>query len=1052
MKKLFSIPLFIFLGLSVCGATLLDFDGSFETTPAGESKNFRHWNFYSPVPHISTVIVSDAPANTPIRKALKVDYSQATATDNSRSFYSDYLPIDPKLNYNQRVWLKTGGKSDRGFGVNLGRHFYDAQKKLIPYPGYHAKSLMFKNQGPTQWTMFQQLLTPQKDPGEVKAGEIPVNAAYVRIYFNSYGYNRTYTITGHEFTPASGSSVTPCSADALQTFPVKTGTAPDIDGKLNDPVWNQPENQWYSGFRRTICKPEFFQLLSAGQTRFKLWKNDKNLIIAINAASSAPEKIVSAPRKLNDGKIFADETVEIHLDITGSRNFIYQLTVNPDGSCAQYFNKVPRQLPVKIAACRTDNGWDAEIAIPLPQLWTIINDAGGTPNDLIWNLNVCRTQPGTVKEEQFSAWNPTGFYFFNPEAMGVILLDSPKKVLNHAIKQAADAVSRIDWKTLAVQNPNPALQDELTELKKAALIPAWYLQQLQTATEITPSAFAANFRQLQNFEAILKKQIATYQAHNFVFPEEKMPMGCFFTAIPLCNEVVTSAIPENGKIADKFQLTAAGNEIAELRLRLFAGNELKNLRFNCSDLTGGNGSKIPASAIDLRIITPWGSGHQADILATDLRIPFKGFLANYADAERFIPQIPAGECRDLLLMIRTAPGQKPGIYHGKLTVAPEGKRATELDIAVKILPFDLLPARKNVGFYSHAVIFDPQGPAIGSGGAKFYNGKESETSFAEMMKMLNDFGFNFVIQVAYRNGPLSPEYCRTILELMSKAGIKRTALMGAEHLISPAAIQNGNAEMLAQRQETLRSRAKAVAESAKALGFDRFYIYGFDEPNDEAGIRRNNIIFNICRELQIPTLVSCIFEDIRTQIKNLDTVVMSYQSMTSQNHKLLHHAEPGLDRMYYCNLQSGFDPAVRLTFGWYLEKSGFDGSAPWALYYLAQYWDPFRDFHASGEDYANNGCYIFITEDKPLPTMKFIAAHAGVTDLRYIETLHDMLEKCPDPAKKQALQKRFNAMLEHFELTNPQHNQSRNFKLPAALYDQLREELQNLILEAMPRN
>ena len=112
-----------------------------------------------------------------------------------------------------------------------------------------------------------------------------------------------------------------------------------------------------------------------------------------------------------------------------------------------------------------------------------------------------------------------------------------------------------------------------------------------------------------------------------------------------------SAVPENSKISDKFRLNIAGNETAEKRLRLFAGKDLKNLRLSVSKLTAADGSEIPVSAVDLRILTPWGSGHQADILATDLRIPFSGFLAGYADAERFIPEIPAGECRDIILLI-----------------------------------------------------------------------------------------------------------------------------------------------------------------------------------------------------------------------------------------------------------------------------------------------------------------------------------------------------------------------------------------------------------------
>lgn len=1045
MKNIF-FPL-VLLGYTAGASTvsLLEFDGSFEKTPIGVTSKFTHWSFYSPVKHIKTAIVADAPAELPVRKALFVDYTNAVASDNSRSFYSDYLPVDPQKNYRQSVWLKTDGKSERGYGVNLGRHFYDKNKKLIAYSGHHAKSLMFQNQGPETWTKYSSMLVPAKNPAKIEAGEIPPDAAFVRIYFNSYGYNRTYSVTGHEFKVAFPEKEYSCAADGAVAYPTAELQAPKIDGVIDDNCWKSDKAPWYGNFRRTICKMELSSELPAGQTYFKVWKDKENAVVALKCISSAPEKIVSAKRPPNDGKIFADETVELHIDITGSRKYIWQLTVNPDGSWAQYLNKVPQKFPLQIATARTAEGWNAEISIPLRHLWRAVNDAGGTPSELFWNFNCARTQPAADKKEQFSAWNPTGFYFYNPEAMGILLFATLEKAVEETATRAAAYSKSIDWKKLQQQMDNQALTDELKNLQRSAQIPEILLNEAkQSRNGITLASFAANFAVLRNFENLMNKQITRYQAHNIRFPEAKSAYGCFLTAANLC-ETVTSSVAIDAKEAkEKFQTTMAGNERAALRLRIFAGSDLKSVRLSCTELTNSNGSKLP---VDLRIITPWGSDHQADILATDLRIPLKGFLENYANAERFIPEVKTGETRDILLLINSPKGTKAGKYSGTLTVAPENKTPTKVDICTEILPFDLPEAEKNVGFYSHSVIFDPAAPAIGTGGAKFYNGMESEKSFAASMKMLHDFGFNFVIQVAYRNGPLDPEYCTTLLKLMKDSGIKRTALMGAEHLISPASIEKGNEKMLDERKKRLNERIGKIKNKAQELGFEEFYIYGFDEPNDDKGVMRNNIIFEICRKQSIPGIVSCIFEDIRRKIKNMDTVVMSYQSMTSQNHNLLHRTENGLKRMYYCNLTGGFDTAVRLNFGWYLEKSKFDGAAPWALYYLAHYWDPFRDFHASNEDYANNGCYIFITKDTPIPTMKFIAASAGVTDMRYIQKFKEELKKCRNKELQAKLQKEFEVMLENFELRNKEHNQSRNFKLPAKLYDDLRTRLQKMITE-----
>lgn len=1049
MKRILPAIIMSCIAAGAAPASLLEFDGSFEKTPSGVTSKFVHWSFYTPVERITTRIVADAPAELPVRKALLVDYTKALPADNSRSFYSDFLPIDAKKSYRQSVWLKTDGKNERGYGVNLGRHFYDKNKKLIAYSDHHAKSLMFRNQGPEKWTKFTQILTPARTPGKISAGEIPPEAAFVRIYFNSYGYTRTYTITGHEIKLAVPDEKDhSIAADAAVVYPVSGKKKPVIDGNLSDQIWQDPNEPWAGNFRRTICKPEFSGESPAGKTFFKIWKDDDSLIAAVRCISTAPEKIISAVRTANNGKIFADETVEIHLDITGSRKYIWQLTVNPDGSWAQYLNKVPQKFPVQTAVQRNKHGWDAEIRIPLRQLWVAVNDAGGAPSELFWNINLARTQPGAAEKEQFSAWNPTGFYFYNPNAMGVLLFDTPEEVLKKSARKAADFAASIQWDKLRMQMDNPALANELANLRHAAGIPEAFLQDSARSTRSIPAAsFAANLAFFCNFETIMKQMIENYRAHNFSFPAEKAAQGCFFTAANICDPTVTSAVADAGAAKEKFTVVMAGNESAPMRLRLFAGSDLDAVRFTCTALKNSNGDEIPAEAVDIRILVPWGSDHQADILATDLRIPLKGFLKNYNQAERFIPQIKTGSSQDIILIIRTRSGEKPGRYTGRLTVAPANKKATVLEINADVLPFDLPAAEKNVGFYSHAVIYAPDAPAIGTPGAKFYNGMESEKSFAESMKMLHEYGFNFVIQVAYRNGPLDPDYCATLLKLMNRSGIRRTALMGAEHLISPAAIEPGNEKMLEERKQILEKRVKAISETAKKYQFEKFYLYGFDEPNDDKGVLRNNIIFEISSKLNVPGIVSCIFEDIRRKIKNMDTVVMSYQSMTSQNHNLLHRTENGLKRMYYCNLTGGFDTAVRLNFGWYLEKSGFDGSAPWALYYLAHYWDPFRDFHTSKEDYANNGCYIFITADEPIPTLKFLSAAAGVSDLRYIQKFKSELAKCSDKNKKSALQKRFDAMLKNFDLRNVRHNQSRNFKLPPELYDNLRRELQQMIME-----
>jgi hypothetical protein len=369
-----------------------------------------------------------------------------------------------------------------------------------------------------------------------------------------------------------------------------------------------------------------------------------------------------------------------------------------------------------------------------------------------------------------------------------------------------------------------------------------------------------------------------------------------------------------------------------------------------------------------------------------------------------------------------------------------------LEAAVEVLPFRLSRTGKDVGFFSHMVLFNPKGPAIGSRGATFYNGRETEKSFTEAVRLITDHGFNFLVQPVYANGPFAQEYTRKILKLCKDGGLKRIALGGSEHIIIPNLFASGQENILKQQRELLTNRLDAAVDAAREYGFEKCYIYGSDEPHTMVDIQRNDTIFAAAKKVGGSTVVACILDSIRSQIKDMDSVMMNYLSMTTSPNILLDAPPAGLKRLYYANMTNKFNPVCRMAFGWYLEKSGFDGNVPWALYYLGPEWEPFKDFAVSGELSILNAAYIFPTADKPIPTLKFIATSAGVSDLRYIETLKDKIKKSSNSAARKNAEIEFKKMLDIFEIYNPQGNQSKNYKITPAQYDQMRDKLQNLIL------
>ncbi len=1031
--------------MNAAPSNLFDFNGDFSRESAGSGKVPSGWVF-SNSPTVRMEITEEVPPESGLRKSLTVDWSRTLPADQSRMFLSDFIPVDPALPHIQKVWIKTDGKTEKGFGVTVGRMFYDKDKKLIAYDGYLEKRYFLRNAGPTDWTLFSQTLAPQRDKAAVGKDEIPENTAYARILFLSYGYNKNYRIAGHVFRPyLPGEHKNFRDASIVTMPPSASFPAPKVDGIPDDPVWQNPETV-NSGFVRTICNRKWSVPVKA-QTSFRLFQDRDNLYFAVHCKSADPDRIKAEVRPPNDTMVFGDEEVELFLDGTGKRERILQIGLNAAGSYAVRFNNVPVGLPLRYAVRRTADGWTGELAIPREKIWQLYSEANCELNPDAWNINVCRHQPSAAPEERYSSWNATGQAFSSPRDMGILLFSTPRKALQTAIETAAAQTgSQLKQAALPEHTDSAALNRTLAEIRSTAAIPAWLLRQLATTSELSPSAFAEYYSEAIAFPSIVRDQVKSFRRLNFAFPRERQKYGCLLASVPLLDPVSEESLPNPDAITSKLSIRAAGDEIAFVRFRVFAGQNLRNMEIRWSQFTDGKGNAIPDSSVDVRILQPWGKNHQADILATDLRIPFAGYLKNYAGEKRFIPEIAANTSRDILVGVRISPEQTPGTYTGKVTLAPEGVEASVLEVSAEALPFRLLRTEKDVGFFSSMVLFDPQGPAIGSRGAMFYNGRETEKSFVATVRMVTDSGFNFLVQPVYSKGPFQPEHTRQILKLCREGGLSRISLLGAEHIITPDLFAVGKEDIRKQKIELLTERLREAVDDARALGFEKCYIYGSDEPHTPIDILRNDAIFAAAKKVGGSTLVACILESVRVRLKDMDAVMMNYLAMTTSANPLIDAPPAGLRRLYYANMTNEFDPVCRMAFGWYLEKSEFDGNVPWALYYLGPDWDPFKDFALTGELSILNATYVFPTADQPIPTLKFIAASAGVGDLRYIETLKAEMKRSAHPAARKNAEAELKKMLELFEVYNPQGTRSNNFKITPAQYDQFRDRLQTLIL------
>lgn len=162
----------------------------------------------------------------------------------------------------------------------------------------------------------------------------------------------------------------PDSLKAIRSYTTARieGEAPRIDGKFDDPAWNQVE--WGGG--------NFIQRMpDAGKpasvvTKFKILYDAKNLYIAFKCYDPEPSKIVSRMSR-RDG--FEGDWVEINIDSYNDKRTAFSFTSSVSGVKGDEYVSNNGDFwdtswdPIWYLKTSIDEeGWNAEVKIPLSQL------------------------------------------------------------------------------------------------------------------------------------------------------------------------------------------------------------------------------------------------------------------------------------------------------------------------------------------------------------------------------------------------------------------------------------------------------------------------------------------------------------------------------------------------------------------------------------------------------------------------------------------------------------------------------------------------------------
>jgi len=196
----------------------------------------------------------------------------------------------------------------------------------------------------------------------------------------------------------------------------------------------------------------------------------------------------------------------------------------------------------------------------------------------------------------------------------------------------------------------------------------------------------------------------------------------------------TEVVPAKGPL----KIASAIGEIESASFLVRSYAPAPRLDARLTDFAGPDGAKIPASAVDLRVVkvfwagvSQWDSDRHGrneplklmpkailhddglvrvdlenklnflrvdyadgqryvDILSDGRKEPLKSFLEPFADAPAYVPfDLPANFTKQFWLTVKTPLGVKPGVYRGELALSSSSGAKTVVPLELEVYPFEL---------------------------------------------------------------------------------------------------------------------------------------------------------------------------------------------------------------------------------------------------------------------------------------------------------------------------------------------------------------------------
>ena len=349
--------------------------------------------------------------------------------------------------------------------------------------------------------------------------------------------------------------------------------------------------------------------------------------------------------------------------------------------------------------------------------------------------------------------------------------------------------------------------------------------------------------------------------------------------------------PEDGTFGGAVRMVAAKGEFEASSLVLYPFAAAGKVELKVSDLVGKNG-KIPASAVDLKIVKIWYQtgnawySYFADSTARELvpelllndenlvkvdgktrdnylrvdypmpkgpkyvwisspaniNVKFNEYTEPVRDAKTLQPfSLTAGEFKQIWLTFE-APKTAEGIYSGTISLTVDGKPQAGIPVEVRVLPFELPDPKTNydlnreyyTSIYNNDYLAGNYRKKIVD--IEYYTGnleKEKERLFNHYVNMRKH---NLMYPIIREMAPGYENVFSDQLEIYKKAGLRTDALFGsviggeAKYILSPG-VKNVPIEKQPTPISLIHQVDITLEIIRKAVGPTTNYAIGWDEPS-----------------------------------------------------------------------------------------------------------------------------------------------------------------------------------------------------------------------------